>query len=149
MNTYTTMRARRDADFIRCLRRTFKEHAAEMPTVKRLMLLTLRKPAPQFYVSYGYALRVLRERRSGRRSRYKGSAAEKMWQTIENAVAGLRERHSLSVGEALQRVLTEGRAPAFFIAPATAQRIYQESLAGNRRHSLSSQNTISRNTHVK
>ncbi len=149
MNTYSTMRARRDADFVRCLRRTLEEHAHEQPTVKPLMLLTLRKPAPQYYVSYGYALRVLRERRSGLRSRYKERSTEHMWQTIEKAVARLRERHNLSVGEALQRVLTEGRAPAFFIAPTTAQRIYQESLAIHSRNSRSSQQTINLNTPVK
>lgn len=149
MTTYTTMRARRDADFVRCLRRTFEEHADELPTVKRLVLLALRKPAPQFYVSYSYALRVLRERRSGLRNRYKGSCAEKMWQTIENAVTRLRERHSLSAGEALQRVLAEGGAPAFFIAPATAQRIYQKSLAGTRRRAASPQHTININTPAK
>ncbi len=145
MIIYTTMTDRRDADFMRIFRRTLEEHADECPTVRQLARLAVQKPAPQFYVSYGYARRVLRERRKNLRSRCKGRCAEQLWLTLENAVRKLEKRHGIAADEALQRVLADSAAPSFFISPATAIRIYWKSIAPSRRHSALKKQVANKN----
>lgn len=81
-------------------------------------------PAPGYYVSFDYALRVLRYmRRSGIIPR-QGNGAGALWRELGCKVTALQQRHCISDSEALSRVLADGNASSFFIRPATALRLY-------------------------
>lgn len=81
-------------------------------------------PAPGYYVSFDYALRVLRYmRRSGFIPR-EGKGAGALWRELCSKVTALQQRHRIPDSEALSRVLADGKASSFFIRPATALRLY-------------------------
>ncbi|MDE5734561.1 MAG: hypothetical protein K2H83_05390 [Duncaniella sp.] len=77
-------------------------------------------PAPCYYCTYEYALRMLRVLRHGRLP-LRNDRRRAMFEEIDARVARLQElRPGTSLPTALAHVLAEGRASQYFISPATA-----------------------------
>ncbi len=77
------------------------------------------QPAPTYYCTYEYALRMLRVYRHGR-LRLRRDRRFALWTELNSRVSRLMERRHVSLPEALANVLADGHASQFFIAPATA-----------------------------
>ncbi len=82
-------------------------------------------PAPQYYVSYDYALRRLRNGGPVHTERMT-TAGEAMWRELSGKVARVQEIYDINLAEALQRVLTDSRASSFFLSPSSALRLYHQ-----------------------
>lgn len=77
-------------------------------------------PAPCYYCSYEYALRVIRVLRHGRLPMRRDRRLA-MYEEINGKINKLMERNpSYSLPRALGHVLASASASQFFIAPATA-----------------------------
>lgn len=76
-------------------------------------------PAPAYYCTFDYALRMLRVLRHGRLTLRRDRRLE-LWTELNRRVSRLMESRSMTLPEALANVLSAGHASQFFIAPATA-----------------------------
>lgn len=76
-------------------------------------------PAPAYYCTYDYALRMLRVLRHGR-LQLRRDRRFQLWTELNDRVNRLMETRSVSLPTALANVLADGGASQFFIAPATA-----------------------------
>lgn len=79
-------------------------------------------PAPAYYCTYDYALRVLRVLRHGRLTLRRDRRFE-LWTELNARVTRLMERRGIRLPDALANVLADGGASQFFISPATASAI--------------------------
>ena len=77
-------------------------------------------PAPCYYCSYDYALRMLRVLRHGRLNLRRDRRLA-MWQEIDAKVTALMERRpEYNLPRALAHILASATASQFFISPSTA-----------------------------
>lgn len=77
-------------------------------------------PAPAYYCTHTYALRILRVLRHGR-LKLRNDRRSAMWHELNERVTRLMERRpGISLPTALTHVLAEGHASQFFISPARA-----------------------------
>lgn len=76
-------------------------------------------PAPAYYCTFDYALRILRVLRHGRLTLRRDRRLE-LWTELNRRVIRLMESRSMTLPEALANVLSAGHASQFFISPATA-----------------------------
>lgn len=79
-------------------------------------------PAPAYYCTYDYALRVLRVLRHGRLTLRRDRRFE-LWTELNARVSRLMARRGVRLPEALANVLADGGASQFFISPATASTL--------------------------
>lgn len=83
-------------------------------------------PAPAYYCTYEYALRMLRVLRSGRIA-MRNDRRRAMWEEINAKVSRLQAvSPGTSLPTALAHVLAAGGASQFFISPATALTLAQK-----------------------
>lgn len=85
------------------------------------------RPAPAYYVTYEYALRVIRVLRHGRMGMRRDRRRE-MFEEINNKVSVIENLTGSSLPAALDYVLKNCPASQFFISPATAVRLTQKIL---------------------
>ncbi len=76
-------------------------------------------PAPHYYCTFEYALRMLRVLRHGR-LKLRNDRRLAQWMEINSKVDRLMEKRGCSLIEALTHVLTFEPASRFFITPSTA-----------------------------
>lgn len=83
-----------------------------------------KSPAPCYYCTYEYALRMLRVLRHGRLE-LRRDRRRQLWEELNVKVSLLMARRRCRLPEALASVLAAGSASQFFISPATALRLVQ------------------------
>ncbi|MCM1077058.1 MAG: hypothetical protein NC411_06835 [Bacteroides sp.] len=81
-----------------------------------------QSPAPMYYCTYDYALRMLRVLRHGRLT-LRRDRRLKQWEELNERVSRLMEKRAIRLPEALANVLAEGNASQFFISPSTASTL--------------------------
>lgn len=93
--------------------------AGTRPDLDAVAAKVALSPAPTYYCSYDYALRMLRVLRHGR-LRLRRDRRLALWCELNTRATRLMESRGVSLSEALASVLADGHASQFFIAPATA-----------------------------
>ncbi len=130
------MSRRRHREFLAACRRVVdaRPKGAAPLKVSEVAGLAAESPAPRYYVSFDYALRMYN------RIRREGSAGVagpmgRCWQEIADKVTAMVEQSGgkLSVKHALARVLAGEGASSFFLTQATARRLYHHALRQRRR----------------
>lgn len=111
----------RNRHFIaRCRRIMLETPAGEPISREKVARQAAMSPAPCYYCTYEYALRMLRVLRHGRLP-LRNDRRRAMFEEIDAKTARLQElRPGMSLPAALAHVLAAGRASQFFISPATA-----------------------------
>lgn len=112
----------RNYHFMRVVRRLLA--TGHYNSLAEVAAAAAREPAPQYYVSYDYALRRLRKGKSFHADRT--TMTEDMWRELGEKVACVQEMFGIDLGRALQRVLTDSKASSFFLSPASALRLYYQ-----------------------
>lgn len=85
---------------------------------------TINSEAPGYYITYDYALRLLRQYRRRKLPRNYSTLKRDMITEIARKVNKLMEsQQGYTEGEALAMVLAGGNASRFFISPISARRI--------------------------
>ena len=89
---------------------------------------TINSEAPGYYITYDYALRLLRQYRHRKLPRNYSALKRDMVIEIARKVNKLMElQQGYTEGEALAMVLASGNASRFFISPISARRIIKKS----------------------
>ena len=118
-----TMKRVRDRHFLQACRRVVSETNRPL-TVAEVALAAAASPAPEFYVSFNYALRklrILRERGMDNIPEFGPTAA---FRDLDRRVAKRMSRTGETDTEALSAVLAEGKAPCFYLRPGGAIYLY-------------------------
>ncbi len=102
----------------------------------RVAMAAAKSPAPHYYCTFTYALRMLRVLRHGR-IRLKRDRRLDMWEELDAKCSRYMERHGCRLPEALCNVLASESASEFFIAPTTALRLVQRLRAAGREKNVS------------
>lgn len=79
-------------------------------------------PAPHYYCTFEYALRMIRVLRHGR-LKLRNDRRLMMWKELNSKADGLMKRQGYTLIEALSHILASEPASQFFITPGTALRI--------------------------
>lgn len=101
-------------------------------TLKKVAAMAGKSSTGGYYLTFDYALRVLRRMRRYHTPVPDNSAGRRMAE-IERRTAALQQRRGLTDREALTMVLADGSASSFFICPDTARHIYTQTLKHLRR----------------
>lgn len=117
--TKDTPLSRRDRDFMAACKRVIARSASRSLTVAQVASLAALEPAPEYYTTYGYALKRLRSLRAGHPHRDPGPRWTELLQRTEE----LCRRRGIRFHVALAHVLAGG-ASSFFMCPSTARRVY-------------------------
>lgn len=96
--------------------------AGVQPDIEAIAAKAAMSPAPAYYCTYDYALRMLRVLRHGRLQLRRDRRFE-LWTELNARVSRLMETRGVSLPEALANVLASGKASQYFIAPATATNL--------------------------
>lgn len=89
-----------------------------------------KSPAPRYYCTFDYALRMLRVLRHGR-LKLRNDRRTRMWNEINTKVDGLMRKKGVSLIDALAHLLAVEPASEFFISPATAYHLVLQLRARN------------------
>lgn len=135
MRKNITFTRRRNADLMTAIRRILAADTSNTLTVRQVAAMAARQKAPQYYVSFDHAMHVLSLMRRKRDMSWTCPMSEMRWRSLDRAVRRAERMYGESLPCALQRVLTTHQAPCFFMAPATAQRVYFTMRKENRRQS--------------
>lgn len=107
-----------------CERRLRALGPREEINLARLAYRASTSPAPHYYCTFTYAMRMLRVLRHGRLP-IRRDRRLAMWEEINAKCDRYMERHGCNLPQALGYVLATERASQFFIAPTTAHRLVQ------------------------
>lgn len=107
-----------------CKRRMRTLGPNEEINLARLAYLAAMSPAPHYYCTYTYAMRMLRVLRHGRIP-IRRDRRRAMWEEINDKCTRYMERRGCNLPMALANVLATERASQFFIAPTTAHKLVQ------------------------
>lgn len=122
----------RNRHFIESCRRIMRSlPSGEEINLMRVAMAAAKSPAPHYYCTFTYALRMLRVLRHGR-IRLKRDRRLDMWEELDAKCSRYMERHGCRLPEALCNVLASESASEFFIAPTTALRLVQRLRAAGR-----------------
>ncbi len=121
MTTQPNLNSERNRHFMLAVRRLLA--TGRYATAVELTAAAALEPAPQYYVTFSYALRRLRNGAPLHTSR-RPTRATAMWTELSEKVNRLRQSHHLSLADALTRVLTDSPASSFFLSPSSALRLY-------------------------
>jgi len=129
----STATEQRDHELIRLCKRRFRELSdnGEVPSVYRIVLDVLSKPAPSYFVDFYHATsklrRVMNEDSPTRGGTYYCS---KLWSDMARDLKALHERHPRRSFQELVLELCVGTAgnPRFYITPRRAVEIVKRHL---------------------
>lgn len=110
----------RDADFRTAAQRVRSRLQSRRVSVAELAELTLREPAPGFYIGVDHALKLLS---AGYEPKAGGLKAEMLGELRRRVAAMARKRPGESLVRTVSRVLCDSAAPRFYIGQDTAMRI--------------------------
>ncbi len=100
--------------------------------ISEVARMAANQEAPFYYVTYTYALRVLRVMRHGHIKMQNDRRAQ-MFREIMKRCEKKMIRYDCDLAGALTMVLAEGRASQFFISDSTAERLAQRITSERRR----------------
>lgn len=122
----------RNRHFLESCRRIMRNlPQGEEINLMRVAMTAAKSPAPHYYCTFTYALRMLRVLRHGR-IRLKRDRRLDMWEELDTKCFRYMERNGCRLPEALCNVLASESASEFFIAPTTALRLVQRLRAAGR-----------------
>lgn len=135
MNDNNSLKAlsQRDRDFMTACRKVISESTETDLTVDKVAERAAAMKAPAYYVEYSYAMRKLNAL-AARRAKLDSKVTCRRWEEIRGRVERLMELHGLNRNDALARVLREGDASSFFLAPRSATRLYLRLRHRTQRH---------------
>ena len=117
----------RNRHFLDAARRVMKTipagHSVDISYVARK---AASSPAPHYYCTYEYALRVLRVLRHGRMPMRRDRRLEMFNEINDKCSQLMAQQPGLHLPDALTFVLASERASQFFIAGATAEKLVQQ-----------------------
>lgn len=90
----------------------------------RVAMVASKSPAPHYYCTFTYALRMLRVLRHGRMALKRDRRLD-LWVELNAKCSRYMQRHGCNLPEALGYVLATESASEYFIAPTTALRLVQ------------------------
>ncbi|MCM1137771.1 MAG: hypothetical protein NC221_03550 [Duncaniella sp.] len=93
--------------------------------LREVALQAAMSPAPHYYCTFEYALRMLRVLRHNR-LKLRNDRRLALWKELLGKVEGLMERRGYKLTDALSHVLCSCSASQFFISPSTAYRLAYE-----------------------
>lgn len=115
----------RDRHFRQACRRVILDLPAGASfTLDEIIERAIHSPAPYFYCTYEYALRMIRVLRHGR-IRLRRDRRLRQWTELSARCLELEEKRGMSLANALTHVLATGKASEFFISVVTGKRIFQ------------------------
>lgn len=112
----------RDRHFLNVCRKIIRDHYPAKLTLREVAERAVMSPAPHYYCTFEYALRMLRVMRHGR-LKLRNDRRLEMWKEINTKVEKLMRRQGYSLIDALSNVLAGEPASRFFITPDTAFRL--------------------------
>lgn len=116
----------RNRHFIEACRREISNlPAGREINITQVAMKAAMSPAPHYYCTYIYALRMLRVLRHGRMG-LRRDRRYAMWSELNGKCSRYMERTGCRLPEALGYVLAGETASQFFIAPSTALRLAQK-----------------------
>lgn len=118
-----TMKRLRDRHFLQACRRVVSESKRPL-TAAEVAVEAAASPAPEFYVSFCYALKRLRMYRHRGPDSIPEKGASAVFGEINRRVTLRMERTGESVTDALSAVLAQGNAPCFYLRPSAAIYLY-------------------------
>lgn len=105
----------------------------EPTTVEEIAWRASQRPAPGYYLEYGYARRQLGRLMAGDQSGVVNRG--EMWRELLGRIREVMDRTpDLKFGQALSRVLAVGGASSYFYSASYAGRLYKRLRAHHRRH---------------
>lgn len=132
-----TMKRLRDRHFLQSCRRVISESSKPL-TAAEVAVEAALAPAPEFYVSYCYALKRLRMYRRRGVDSIPTEGASAVFRELDRRVSARMERTGDTDSQALAHVLAYGHAPCFYLRPSAAIYLYsvlkQRSQLHRRRH---------------
>ena len=114
----------RDRAFLTACRKLGSTERGRKMSARELAHTAAKNPAPGYFITYDYALRILRGTEANER---RGSEARRRNEEIRLRVSRVAARRKLHAADALTHVL-EGGASSFFMSPKRAERIYYQSI---------------------
>jgi len=115
----------RNRHFLEAARRVLSTLPAGRPvSLEHLASLTALEPAPSYYCTFEYALRMLRVLRHGR-LKLRNDRRLALWEELNMKCTVYMARTGCNLPEALGYILASESASQFFIAPSTALRLVQ------------------------
>lgn len=113
----------RNRHFMEACRRVIAESPTPL-TAEQIAFTAARRPAPAFYVSYGQALRRIRDYRKNHGGNFPREGAMSVYAELNERTK--RKMHACRIPEtqALSQVLADGNAPCFFMKPRAAAFLY-------------------------
>lgn len=116
-------RDERDLDLLKAYNRVVKSFGKEAPYISRKEMVkrAIESGAERYYVTYEEALRNIRRIMNGKPLKCKNPCKRAMYLSLYEAVKRYRENYpELPFNRLLIRVLSEEKAPCFFITPERA-----------------------------
>ncbi len=113
----------RDQDLLRAYERVIKSYGKDAPYISRKEMVkrTIESGAERYYVTYEEAFRNVRRIMNGKPLKCKNSRKRFMYMSLYEAVKRYSEVYpDLSFSRVLMRVLSEEKAPCFFISQERA-----------------------------
>lgn len=115
----------RDRHFREAYRNVLRALPAGTPfSFDHIVEQAIHSPAPHYYCTYEYALRMIRVLRHGR-IRLRRDRRLRQWSELSERCQELEDRRGMTLPSALAHVLAKGNASEFFISPVTGKRILQ------------------------
>ncbi len=133
------MKDRRNRDFLRACRRVISESPVAL-TAAQVARAASTSPAPEFYVTFGHAFKVISYMRLHKvKMPRQGNRA--IYADLNDRAESVMRRRGCSLSDALAIVLAAGNAPGFYLKPSTAAFLYSKLLNRRReaRHATSRQ----------
>lgn len=116
-------RLQRDMDLRLAARRILGAHRGRVLTFERLVDLTIASPAPSYYLSSTYAVRMLSLYRNGHLPSTVTPLRRMMWDELEGRVQSTRRHYRLQLlSTAVDYVLATGNASRFYVCRDTVRR---------------------------
>lgn len=123
----------RDRHFLAALRKAISSlPAGEKIDIEALAMRVANSPAPAYYCTYPYALRMVRVLRHGRLTLRRDRRLA-LWTELNERASRLMRLRGIRLPHALATVLADGHASQFFISEATAVSLARQLLAGRTR----------------
>lgn len=116
-------REERDQDLLRAYERVLKSFGKEAPYISRKELVkrAVESGAERYYVTYEEAFRNIRRIVNGKPLKCKNKCKRAMYMSLYEVVMRYRRIYpELPFNRVLMRVLSEEKAPRFFISPERA-----------------------------
>ena len=124
MENVENERVARDRDFLRRCMALSRHVSTKGLSCREVAPKAAASPAPGYYISYDYALRIVG---GGKSAEIRGSMPRQRNEEIRRRVREITRKRGTSKGRALTMVLESG-ASRFFISPKRAERMFYEYL---------------------